>query len=106
MADTQMADAQMADAQLADIIKTILSVSLLVFLGFSIFDEPGGKLIITLFGIYGIVLIIIQGILVEVLMCTLISFTLGTAISFIPIAIMKAIQKNAERKNTQRVEEE
>ena len=101
-----MADTQMADAQLADIIKTILLVSLLVFLGFSIFDEPGGKLIITLFGIYGIVLIIIQGIFVEVLMCALISLTLGTTISFILRTIMKAIQKNAERKNAQRVEEE
>ena len=96
---------EMADTQLADIIKTILSVSLLVFLGFSIFDEPGGKLIISLFGIYGIVLLIIQGIFVEVLMCALISLTLGTTISFILRTIMKAIKKIAERKNAQRVEE-
>jgi len=81
--------------------KTILLLCVIVLV-LALFDHPGRPIFISLFGIYGIIIIIIQGVFVEVL--TGIAVVAG--ISFIPIALMMVIEKIAERKNARHVEEE
>jgi hypothetical protein len=80
--------------------KTILLLCVIVIV-LMLFDHPCRPIFILLFGIYGIIIIIIQGIFVEVL----ISIAVLAGISFIPIAIMTVIEKIAEIKNARRVEE-
>jgi hypothetical protein len=80
--------------------KTILLLCVIVIV-LMLFDHPGRPIFISLFGIYGIIIIIIQGIFVEVL----ISIAVLAGISFIPIAILTVIEKIAEIKNARRVEE-
>jgi hypothetical protein len=81
--------------------KTILLLCVIVIV-LMLFDHPGRPIFIALFGIYGIIIIIIEGVIAEVL--TIVAVLAG--ISFIPIAIMTVIEKIAEMKNTHRVEEE
>ena len=81
--------------------KTILLLCVIVLV-LALFDHPGRPIFISLFGIYGIIIIIIQGVFVEVLT----SIAVVAGISFIPIALMMVIEKIAERKNARHVEEE